>query len=95
MFEFKNTTEKIVKDELMQTSDYPKKEYFGTVGIIFSRKGLSRGGYKEQRSLLTHDKKLILVLIENDLIDLVNKKLRNEEPEKILEALKFELETSV
>ena len=65
------------------------------VGIIFSRKGLSSGGYKEQRSLLTHDNKLILVLIENDLIDLVNKKLRNEETEKILEVLRFELETSV
>ena len=95
VFEFKNITKKFGKDELMQTSDYLKKESLGKVGIIISRKGLSGGGYKEQRSLLTHDKKLILVLIENDLIDLVNKKLRNEEPEKILEALKFELETSV
>jgi len=88
-------TEEFSKDALIQTSDYLKKESLGKVGIIFSRKGQSGGGYEEQKNLLIHDKKLILILIENDLIDLVNKKLRNEEPETILEALKFELETSI
>ncbi|NQE06022.1 hypothetical protein C5S32_09145 [ANME-1 cluster archaeon GoMg1] len=95
VFEFKNLTNEFGKEELIQTSDYLDKESLGKVGIIFSRKGLSKAGVKKQRSLLTNAKKLILVLTENDLIDLVNKKLRNEEPEQILEALKFELETSV
>jgi hypothetical protein len=95
VFEFKNLTNEFGKEELIQTSDYLDKESLGKVGIIFSRKGLSKAGVKKQGSLLTNAKKLILVLTENDLIDLVNKKLRNEEPEQILEALKFELETSV
>ncbi|MGB8217044.1 MAG: hypothetical protein WCE94_07060 [Candidatus Methanoperedens sp.] len=95
VFEFKNLTEEFSKDALIQTSDYLKKESLGKVGIIFSRKGQSGVGYEEQKNLLIHDKKLILILNENDLIDLVNKKLRNEEPEKILEALKFKLETSI
>lgn len=95
VFEFKNLTNEFGKEELIQTSDYLDKESLGKVGIFFSRKGLSKAGVKKQRSLLTNAKKLILVLTENDLIDLVNKKLRNEEPEQILEALKFELETSV
>ena len=79
----------------MQVSDYLDKESLGKVGIIFSRKGLSNAGVEKQRSLLTNSKKLILVLSENDLIDLINKKLRDEEPERVLEALKFELETNV
>jgi hypothetical protein len=95
VFEFKNLTKEFGKEELIQTSNYLKKKSLGKVGMIFSRKGLTEGGYEEQRDLLIHDKKLILVLTENDLIDLVNKKLRNEEPEQILEVLKFELETSV
>lgn len=95
VFEFKNLSEELGKDEFIQTSDYLKKESLGRVGIIFSRKGLSKGGSEEQRQLLIHDKKLILVLSESDLINLVNKKLRYEEPEQILESLKFELETSI
>lgn len=95
VFEFKNLTNEFGKEELIQTSDYLDKESLGKVGIIFSRKGLSKAGVKKQRSLLTNAKKLILVLTENDLIDLANKTLRNEEPEQILEALKFELETNV
>jgi len=95
VFEFKNSNHELGKEELMQVSDYLDKESLGKVGIIFSRKGLSNAGVEKQRSLLTNSKKLILVLSENDLIDLINKKLRDEEPERVLEALKFELETNV
>ena len=96
VFEFKNLSEKLGKDELIQISNYLKKDSLGRFGIVFSRKGLSKlSGIKEQRELLIHDTKLILVLNENDLMDLVDKKLLNEETEQILESLKFELETSI
>jgi len=95
VFEFKNLTKKIGKDELIQISDYLSKESLGKVGIIFSREGLSESGAEKQRSLLADAKKLVLVLAENDIVDLVNKKLRNEDPEKVLEVLKFYLEISV
>jgi hypothetical protein len=95
VFEFKNLAKELAKDDLIQMSDYLKKEALGRLGIIFSRKGPSKGAAREQRSLLVHDKKLILVLNESDLCDLVNKRLLNEEPEEILETLKFDLETSL
>ena len=95
MFEFKNSAKEIGKEELIQVADYLGKESLGRVGIIFSRKGLSKSGVEKQRSLLRDVKKLILVLSENDLIDLINKKMQKEEPEQILEMLKFEIETSI
>lgn len=96
VFEFKNLSKKLGKDELIQISNYLKKDSLGRVGIVFSREGLSKmSGIKEQRELLILDTKLILVLNENDLMDLVDKKLLNEETEQILESLKFELETSI
>ena len=95
VFEFKNLSKKIGKEELIQVSDYLEKGSLGRVGIIFSRKGLSKSGVEKQRSLLRDAKKLILVLSENDLIDLINKKMQKEEPEQILEILRFEIETSI
>lgn len=95
VFEFKNLSKKIGKKELIQVSDYLEKGSLGRVGIIFSRKGLSKSGVEKQQSLLRDAKKLILVLSENDLMDLINKKMQKEEPEQILEILRFEVETSI
>ncbi len=95
IFEFKNSAKEIGKEELIQVSDYLEKESLGRIGIIFSRKGLSKSGVEKQRSLLRDAKKLILVLNENDLKDLINKKIQKEEPEQLLEIFKFDIEISI
>ncbi|MFP3512938.1 hypothetical protein SB775_25685 [Peribacillus sp. SIMBA_075] len=95
VFEFKNLTDEVGKSELLQVSNYLKKDSIGRVGVVFSRNGHSPNGREEQKELLNHDKKLIIILNDNDLIDLINKRLIDEEPEQLLEYLRFELEASV
>lgn len=96
VIECKNLDSKIGNEEFRQISDYLGKEAIGQFGIIFSRKGLSSSGKKKQRDYLhQRPKKLILVLSEQDIIDLIKIKSLNGQPEKVLEDLKFEIETSV
>jgi hypothetical protein len=95
IIECKNFESEIGNDEFRQISDYLEKDYIGQFGIILTRKGLSDQGKIKQREFLSNRvKKLILVLAEEDIIDLIRKKSQNEEPELILEDLKFEIETT-
>ena len=96
IIEVKNTGNKIGNDEFRQVADYLSKETIGKFGIIFSRNGLSDNGEIKQREHLTNrDKELIIVLDDNDIIDLIRKKANNEDPEKLLEDIRFDLETSI
>ena len=96
IIESKNIKTKVKNDELRQVSDYLEKEAIGKFGIIFSRKGLSEGGEKKQIEYLTNtSKKLILVLSEEDIIDLIRKKANNESPEDLLQEIKFDIETKL
>lgn len=95
IIEVKNTENKIKNDEFRQVSDYLSKETIGKFGMIFSRNGLSDNGKIKQKEHLTNrDKELIIVLDDNDITDLIRKKANNEDPEKLLEDIKFDLETS-
>jgi len=95
IIESKNTSKEIKNDELRQVSDYLEKDTIGKFGIIFSRLGLSNNAKKKQLEYLTNNrtKKLIIVLNENDIIDLIRKKANGEPPEELLQEIKFELET--
>jgi hypothetical protein len=96
IIECKNKSSTIGNDGFRQISDYLGKDAIGQFGIILSRKGLSDGGRDKQRDYLyQRPKKLILVLSEQDIIDLVKIKSFNDYPEKVLENLKFEVETNI
>jgi len=95
VFEFKNYSKKIGKNQLVQTSNYLKKKTYGRFGIIFCRKGLSENGLEEQKELLRDDDKLIIVLEDEDLIAILKQKQLGKSAETFLEKLKTELELKI
>lgn len=93
IIECKNYKDEIGIDELRQVSDYLSKDTYGQFGIIFSRKGLNATGKEKQKDYLNlNPKKMILVLDEDDIIDLIRAKVQNEAPEEILEVKKLDAE---
>lgn len=95
VFEFKNYDDLIGKNQLLQISNYLKKRTYGRFGVVFCRKGLSENGVIEQRELLRDDDKLIIVLSDDDVMELVKQKGLGQKPETFLERLKTELELSI
>lgn len=96
VMECKNYKKEIGINELRQVSDYLEEKIFGQFGIIFTRKGLDNGGMNKQiKYLKNQTKKMILVLNENDIIELIERKSMNKNPEETFEYLKFDLEAKV
>ncbi|MDN4600673.1 hypothetical protein P5G61_05505 [Paenibacillus sp. F6_3S_P_1C] len=96
VFEFKNYSQAIDNDALRQISDYLEKEVYGQFGVIFTRNNVSSSTKRKQRDYLhNRNKKLILVITDNILIDMIKIKKNNGIPEDVLFDLKFELETSI
>lgn len=95
VFEFKNYCDPIGKNQLVQISNYLKKKTYGRFAIVFTRKGLSKNGKEEQKELLRHDDKMVIVLNDEELKDLIRVKNSGESPEKILENLKTDLELKI
>jgi len=91
VFEFKNYTDKIGKQQLVQVSNYLKKKVYGKFAIVFSREGVSPNGEEEQKELLIHDDKMIIVLDDEKLIQL----FRSINPEYILEDIITDLEMKI
>jgi|GEM_PF-6183853 len=93
IIECKNYKDEIGIDELRQVSDYLSKDTYGQFGIIFSRKGLNISGKEKQKDYLNlNPKKMILVLDEEDIIDLIRARVQKEAPEEILEVKKLDAE---
>lgn len=91
--ECKNYTNEIGVEELRQVSDYLSKDTYGQFSIVFSRKGLDKNGKEKQSDYLKFSpKKMILVLDDNDIIDLIKKRSMNESPEDILEYMTYKAE---
>lgn len=96
VIECKNYKSTIGINELRQVSDYLEEGTYGQFGIIFTRKGLDDGGIKKQlKYLRNQNKKMILVLNEDDIIELIKRRRINKNPEETFEYLKFDLETKV
>jgi hypothetical protein len=95
IFEFKNYVKPIGKTQLIQVSHYLKKKSYGRFGIIICRNGLSKNGVEVQKEILRDDDKMILVLSDVDILELVKQKYHKNQPELILEKMKTELELSL
>ncbi len=78
IIDFKNYSNKLNRDQIFNTSKYMNK-VAGNFVIVISRCGLNVSAEQEQLNLL-YEKKLIISLSDTDLIDLINKKMKGQNP---------------
>jgi len=88
LIEFKNYSTnkegaKIDKDVVNQARNYLKPT-IGRLAFICSKKKPNRSGIEAQKQVFNDDKKLILFLNNEDLIEMLMKKYRKEEPLDII-----------
>lgn len=86
LLEFKNYTRSISKGEVGQAADYLKDE-LGNFGIIISRKPPSESAIKKRRETWEQREKLILLISDQDIGEMVMFKERAEPPEAVLRDL--------
>lgn len=80
----KNYTKKVTKKEILQISNYLKVHGAGLFGIIVSRNGSDNGSYYTCREIWAMDKKLVIVLDDNDIIKMIIAKASTNNPEEII-----------
>lgn len=80
----KNYTKGITKKEVLQMANYLKPHGTGLFGIIITRSGTSKNTIHTLREVWALEKKLIIVLDDHDLEQMLLEKLSNKEPEAVL-----------
>jgi len=80
----KNYTKKVTKKEVLQISNYLKEHGAGLFGIIVSRNGGDTGYYYTCREIWAMDKKLVLVLNDDDVVKMIMAKATSNNPEEII-----------
>ncbi|MBQ8813684.1 MAG: DEAD/DEAH box helicase family protein [Lachnospiraceae bacterium] len=80
VFEFKNSREKLSQDMIYSTEKYLFNTTLRNVSIIISRNGFSSNATKAAEGCLKENGKLILDITDEDLINMILKKERGEEP---------------
>lgn len=83
--ECKNYGKYLPQNQVVITSKYLGRKRLGNLGIILTRKGLSKGAIAEQKRLWVEDEKLILCLTDEDLIKMLELKEHKEEPSKVID----------
>lgn len=71
IFEFKNYTENISEDEILNTAKYLYEKALRKVAIIFTRKGMDKGAKKAIRALCREQGKVILILEDKDINNMI------------------------
>ena len=97
VFEFKNYEKEISQKEIYTTEKYLYEKALRRVAIIISRKGASTNALSAARGCLRENGKLIMCLSDQDLIELINIKEKEEQPtaeffEVMLDDLLIQLE---
>jgi len=80
----KNYNKGITKKEVLQMANYLKPHGTGLFGIIITRYGASENTIHTLREVWALEKKLIIVLNDNDIEQMLLEKLSNREPEAVL-----------
>jgi hypothetical protein len=80
----KNYSKKITKKEVLQIANYLKEHGAGLFGLIISRNGGDLGCYYTCREIWAMDKKLIIVLNDDDVIKMIISKASSDNPEEII-----------
>ena len=84
IFEFKNYSEKINQGQILTTEKYLFNQALRKVAIIFSRKGGDESADKFIRGALRESGKVILVLSDDDVEEMITDKEKGDAPEHVL-----------
>ncbi len=80
----KNYSQKVTKKEVLQIANYLKLHGTGLFGMIISRKGIGESAQYTLREVWEIEKKLIIVLQDNDVEQMLIEKSLGREPENII-----------
>jgi len=83
-FEFKNYNHLVKQNDIMITSKYLCHKARRTSAIILSRHGADANALEEARGILREDNKLILVLDDDHIMQMLSRKKRGSDPTDIL-----------
>lgn len=84
IFEFKNYIDKITQKEVYTTEKYLYKTALRTVAILFTRNGVDKNGIKAIKGTLRENGKLIIVLDDRDIKQMIYAKEHGEDYIQIL-----------
>lgn len=96
VFEFKNYSEAVSQIEISTTERYLYSKALRSVGIIITPNGYEKNAYRAAKGCLRENGKLILLLTNDDLLEMIVKKNDDENPSdhllKKLDEMLLELE---
>ena len=84
IFEFKNYSKEINQEQILTTERYLLNQALRKVAIIFSRKGGNESADKFIRGALRESGKVILVLSDDDVEEMITDKEKGDAPEHVL-----------
>lgn len=84
IFEFKNYIEEITQKEVYTTEKYLYKTALRTVAILLTRNGIDKNGIKAIKGILRENGKLIIVLDDSDIKQMIYAKEQGEDYIEIL-----------
>ena len=84
IFEFKNYDEPISQYEICTTEKYLYKTALRKVSIIITRRGINNNGDKMVKCILRETGKLIIILDDDDLKNMIELKEKGENPSLVL-----------
>lgn len=84
VFEFKNYSKKISQGEILTTEKYLFEQAFRRTAIIMTRDGADEGAKKMIQGAMREHGKLIIVIDDNNIIEMLEKKDRGEDPSDYL-----------
>lgn len=93
--ECKDYTDQIDGNDVVITAKYLHERRSGNFGILLCRENPSVGAIKEAGRIWRESGKLIVMLTDEDLIDMIKLKENKDEPEKIIERKIFDFRTSL
>lgn len=85
VFEFKNWNKPVNQKAIDQCIRYSGRKSIGKLCIIISRKGISKNGKKAQAIAYRDFETIIIVITDDQLIEMLNRKENNEEPAAVTE----------
>jgi len=89
--ECKNYSDGLEPNHILVTSKYLSEKGLGNFGIILSRSAPSKHVIKQILRIWKEAGKLIIVLSDQDVVNMIKLKANNDDPEKILDKKIFEL----
>lgn len=80
----KNYIQKVTKKEILQMANYLKYHGTGLFGMIIARNGISESATYTLREVWAIEKKLIIILQDNDIEQMLLEKISKRDPENVI-----------